>query len=60
MSSVQRAPEFFQADLQIMPDVAYPLMSGHQRNLGLRFRRAEQRVAVLRGRVFFKIWFMEY
>lgn len=28
MSSVQRAPEFFQADLQIMPDVAYPLMSG--------------------------------
>lgn len=30
MSSVQRAPEFFQADLQIMPDVAYPLMSGAQ------------------------------
>ena len=28
MSSVQRAPEFPQADLQIMPDVAYPLMSG--------------------------------
>lgn len=27
----------------------------NQRNLGLRFRRAEQRVAVLRGRVFFKI-----
>lgn len=33
MSSVQRAPESFQADLQIMPDVAYPLMSGHVRTL---------------------------
>lgn len=33
MSSVQRAPEFPQADLQIMPDVAYPLMSGHVRTL---------------------------
>lgn len=36
------------------------MITGHQWNLGLRFRRTEQRVAVHRGRVFFKIWFMGY
>jgi len=31
------------------------MITGHQWKLGLRFRREEQRVEVLRGRVFFNI-----
>lgn len=43
MSSVQRAPEFPQADLQIMPDVAYPLMSGHNWLFGISLLVGESR-----------------